>query len=32
MEAVVFPVVYNKYYNLLEQGKFAVIEGKVEER
>jgi DNA polymerase III subunit alpha len=32
MEAVVFPVVYKKYYHLLEQGQFAVIEGKVEER
>lgn len=32
MEAVVFPVVYKKYSHLLAQGKFAVVEGKVEER
>ena len=32
MEAVVFPVVYKKYSHLLDHGKFAVIEGKVEER
>lgn len=32
MEAVAFPVVYKKYAHLLDQGKFAVIEGKVEER
>jgi DNA polymerase III subunit alpha len=32
METVAFPVEYKKYSHLLEQGKFAVIEGKVEER
>ncbi|MDR7077812.1 DNA polymerase-3 subunit alpha [Neobacillus niacini] len=32
MEAVAFPVIYKKYSHLLEHGKFAVIEGKVEER
>ncbi len=32
MEAVAFPDVYRKYSHLLEHGKFAVIEGKVEER
>ncbi|MEH7176481.1 DNA polymerase III subunit alpha [Neobacillus vireti] len=32
MEAVAFPVVYKKYSHLLDHGKFAVIEGKVEER
>ncbi|SDM26373.1 DNA polymerase III subunit alpha [Bacillus sp. OK048] len=32
MEAVVFPVVYKKYSHLLDHGKLAVIEGKVEER
>ncbi|MDQ0197012.1 DNA polymerase III subunit alpha [Neobacillus ginsengisoli] len=32
MEAVAFPNVYKKYSSLLDQGKFALIEGKVEER
>lgn len=32
MEAVAFPVVYKKYAHLLDHGKFAVMEGKVEER
>lgn len=32
MEAVAFPVVYKKYAHLLDNGKFALIEGKVEER
>lgn len=32
MEAVVFPAVYKRFSHLLDQGKFAVIEGKVEER
>lgn len=32
MEAVVFPNVYIKYPDLLAQGKFALIDGKVEER
>ncbi|OIK08531.1 DNA polymerase III subunit alpha [Bacillus sp. MUM 116] len=32
MEAVVFPAVYRRCSAILEQGKFAVIEGKVEER
>ena len=32
MEAVAFPTVYKKYAHLLDQGKFAVIEGKIEER
>jgi DNA polymerase III subunit alpha len=32
MEAVAFPVVYKKYSHLLDHGKFALIEGKVDER
>jgi DNA polymerase-3 subunit alpha len=32
MEAVAFPNVFKKYSYLLDQGKFALIEGKVEER
>lgn len=32
MEAVAFPTVFKKFSNLLEQGEFAVFEGKVEER
>jgi DNA polymerase III subunit alpha len=32
MEAVAFPVVYKKYSHLLDHGKFALIEGKIEER
>jgi len=32
MEAVAFPTVYKNYAHLLDQGKFAVIEGKIEER
>jgi DNA polymerase III subunit alpha len=32
LEAVVFPEVYKKYSNYLEQGKLAVIEGKTENR
>jgi DNA polymerase III subunit alpha len=32
MEAVVFPAVYKKYPNLLEQGQFALLEGKIETR
>jgi DNA polymerase III subunit alpha len=32
MEAVAFPIVYKKYAHLLNQGQFAVLEGKVEER
>jgi DNA polymerase-3 subunit alpha len=32
MEAVAFPDVYKKYSHLLGQGKFAMLEGKMEER
>ncbi|MDQ6599915.1 DNA polymerase III subunit alpha [Bacillus salipaludis] len=32
MEAVVFPAVYKRFSAILDQGKFAVVEGKVEER
>jgi DNA polymerase III subunit alpha len=32
MEAVAFPTVYKRFSHILEQGNFAVIEGKVEER
>nr|WP_263325442.1 DNA polymerase III subunit alpha [Neobacillus sp. Marseille-Q6967] len=32
MEAVAFPIVFKKYSHLLEHGKFAVLEGRIEER
>jgi DNA polymerase III subunit alpha len=32
MEAVAFPTVYKRFSHIVEQGNFAVIEGKVEER
>ncbi len=32
MEAVVFPTVYKKYSLFLQEGKFALLEGKLEER